>query len=211
MVMIKQTIKQMHDILLEDDLLCYIGRIAGECYGSSMDRDKCIDRALTCIKNGHHSPWEHYNITMKCVVDRGTSHALVRHRHCAFQQSSTIYQKNNELAIVALPEIDPCTMKHVQPMTAVELTLYRDLEIKHKILLSDQPAHRARDILPNALAANLIITTNIREWMHIVHIRRGPGDAVRMHVFAEQVRGWFNLNYPKILSSFESYYKAQST
>ena len=79
--------------LNEKDLLAYVGNIAGECYNSSRDLDACVKRGLSCIKRGHHTPFEHAIITLKCTVDRGVSHALVRHRHCAFQQSSTIYQK----------------------------------------------------------------------------------------------------------------------
>ena len=49
--------------LNEKDLLSFVGHVAGECYNSSKDLDKCIQRALNCIKRGHHSPFEHANIT----------------------------------------------------------------------------------------------------------------------------------------------------
>ena len=98
MKLVPISVEHLAGVMPENSLLCFIGRIAGECYGSAIDENKCINRALNCIARGHHSPWEHYNVTIKCTVDRGTSHALVRHRHCAFQQSSTIYQKYDELS-----------------------------------------------------------------------------------------------------------------
>ena len=83
----------MGQVMSQDSMLDLVGQVAGECYMSDMSHDKCTKRALNCILRGHHSPWERVSVKLKCTVDRGTSHALVRHRHCAFQQSSTIYHK----------------------------------------------------------------------------------------------------------------------
>jgi thymidylate synthase (FAD) len=205
---IPMQIENLTPTWVEDDLLEHIGKIAGECYNSSKDRDACIRRALNCIKNGHHSPWEHFNITLKCLMDRGTSHAVVRHRHCAFQQSSTIYQKyQTGISCISLPDIDPCTVKSVEQITSKEIASYDEAYITYNYLISNKMnAARARDVLPNALATNLIITTNVREWMYIMQRRTGGGDAVRMHVFAWLLRKFFEQNYPKITTAFDNYY-----
>lgn len=177
----------------EEDLLSFIGRIAGECYGSSADKDKCIQRALNCIKRGHHSPFEHANITLKCTVDRGVSHALVRHRHCAFQQSSTIYQKFDELVF-----IEP---------NSVEKDMLKTIESEYLEALKSYKPSEARDVLPNALATNLIITTNIRQWMYMIQRRCGPGDSDNMHEWCKLTRAWFEEHYPQILLAFDTWYK----
>lgn len=180
----------------EEDLLSFIGRVAGECYNSSMDKDKCMQRALNCIKRGHHSPFEHANITLKCTVDRGVSHALVRHRHCAFQQSSTIYQKFQEIECIGCHDV--CEDK---------LSVYRQAEIQYMKLLNDgYPLSSARDVLPNALATNLIITTNIRQWMYMIQRRCGPGDSDNMHAWCEMVREWFEEHYPRLTFAFNTWY-----
>ena len=183
--------------LLEKDLLYFIGTVAGECYLADMTEDKCKQRALNCIKRGHHSPWEHYNITLKCIVDRGTSHALVRHRHCAFQQSSTIYHKyDDELVLINndYSELEKYEFEHIYKV-------YCDT-------LKSNPASRARDILPNALATNIIITTNIRQWMYMIQRRVGPGDSDNMHLWSSKVREWFETNYPTITEEFDKWYLA---
>ena len=180
----------------EEDLLSFIGRVAGECYNSSMDKDKCMQRALNCIKRGHHSPFEHANVTLKCTVDRGVSHALVRHRHCAFQQSSTIYQKFQEIECIGCHDV--CEDK---------LSVYRQAEIQYMKLLNDGHApSSARDVLPNALATNLIITTNIRQWMYMIQRRCGPGDSDNMHAWCEMVREWFEEHYPRLTFAFNTWY-----
>ena len=186
------SIEHLSGVMPENQLLCFVGRIAGECYGSAIDEEKCIKRALNCIKRGHHSPWEHYNVTIKCTVDRGTSHALVRHRHCAFQQSSTIYQKYDELVF-----IEP---------NSVEEDMLKTIESKYLEALKSCKPSEARDVLPNALATNLIITTNIRQWMYMIQRRCGPGDSNKMHAWCDATRKWFENYYPRITAAFDEWY-----
>lgn len=190
----------------EKDLLSYIGNIAGECYNSSKDLDKCIQRALNCIKRGHHSPFEHANITLKCTVDRGVSHALVRHRHCAFQQSSTIYQKFQECEFIdTFPDHIP---EEKRVVVSNKISVYTQAEIAyHALLNAGEPPSSARDVLPNALATNLIITTNIRQWMYMIQRRTGPGDSDNMHEWCKMVRAWFEEYYPQLLLAFDTWYE----
>ena len=190
-------IASMRAILPEQGILIYIGQIAGECYNSSSDKEACIKRALNCIQHGHHSPWEHHNITLRCTVDRGTSHALVRHRHCAFQQSSTIYQKFDEIVVIG----------NEKTMSDKDKQFYISSEIRYKQKLEEgcKPAE-ARDVLPTNLATNLIITTNIRQWMYMIQRRCGPGDSDNMHAWCKMVREWFEEHYPRIILAFDTWY-----
>ena len=205
MKLIPMKIEEMGlQFLDEKDLLSYVGNIAGECYNSSRDLDKCIQRALSCIKRGHHTPFEHVVITLKCTVDRGVSHALVRHRHCAFQQSSTIYQKFDEIEC-----IDPSSLHPIEnEVYNDKVTLYEQAEIKYKKLLNagEKPAS-ARDVLPNALATNLIITTNVRQWMYMMQRRCGPGDSDNMHEWCAMTKGWFVNHYPQLTFAFDTWYE----
>lgn len=196
MKLIPISIDIMTPIEPEDSILVRVGRIAGECYNSSMDADKCVKRALNCIKRGHHTPWEHINITLKCTVDRGVSHALVRHRHCAFMQSSTIYQKFDELVFIDSNDVSDYKRQ-----------VYTQAEVMYKRLLSANEAPSStRDVLPNALATNLIITTNMRQWQYMWRRRNGHGDSNNMHKWSELVEQWLRENYPKITAAFDEYY-----
>ena len=192
------TVEQFWHIDAEEVVLRHVGEIAGECYNSSRDTDKCIQRALNCIKRGHHSPWEHVNITLRCTVDRGVSHALVRHRHCAFQQSSTIYQKFDEIVVIDSEYMSP-----------QEKGLYRDCEHVYQELLrkTNNPSY-ARNVLPNNLATNLIITTNIRQWMYMIQRRCGPGDSENMHIWCQKTREWFEQSYPQVTKAFDDWYSS---
>lgn len=181
----------------EREVFIIIGMAAGEAYNSSMDADKCIQRALGCIKRGHHSVFEHISISLKSTVDRGTSHALVRHRHCAVTQSSTIYQKFQEIEIIEQDDV-----------TEAELACYIQDEITyHQLLSAGKPASRARDVLPIELATNVIITTNLRQWMYMLQRRSGPGDSDNTHKWDKLVRAWFEEKYPQLTLAFDTWYE----
>lgn len=195
------SVRPMGHVYSEQDMLVLVGQIAGECYNSSKENDACVRRALGCIKRGHHSPWEHVQVTLNCTVDRGTSHALVRHRHCAFQQSSTIYQRFDDITLIA-------SYVGVDKNDTIRHYAYEKIEQAYKSLLDigEQPSS-ARDVLPNALATNLIITTNIRQWFYMMKRRIGPGDSERMHLWASCVRAWFEEHYPQITAAFDNWYE----
>lgn len=198
MRLIPMEVKAMGHVMSETDLFVFIGEVAGECYNSSKDTEACIKRAFNCIKRGHHSPWEHYSLTLKCTVDRGVSHALVRHRHCAHQQSSTIYQKYQEIECIGNDKDVPNYIKQA----------YAAAEIAYMQALNDgKLPSEARDVLPTDLATNLIITTNIREWMYMLQRRCGPGDSTKMHQWQQMVHAWFEETYPRILTAFEVWYE----
>lgn len=193
-------------LLTEQELLVKIGRVAGVCYGSSIaDMTKCKDRALNCIRKGHHSPFEHVNITTVSIVDRGVSHALVRHRHCAFQQSSTIYQKyNDELQLIAPSNVllkNYDSGKNLNHAYSVMHDCYCDM------LKAGVPASEARDVLPNATATRLIITTNFRQYMYMIQRRCGQGDSEKMHIWCEQMRKFLSDLYPLTVETFDEWYK----
>jgi thymidylate synthase (FAD) len=184
-------------VCCDSELLHNVGLIAGVTHGSANDVFACKKRALSCIEWGHHSVFEHILVTLRCVVDRGTSHAIVRHRHCAFTQQSTIYSKDTELTIVPSRQL-----------TTDELSMYKDIEHTYVSLLDKgvSPA-QARDVLPTCTATTLIITTSIREWMYIMHRRTGKGDSDSMHEWARQVRILFEDWIPQTVKAFDAWYE----
>ena len=201
----------------ERDLLDFIGKCAGNAYkaqdfSAPEVNDVNVARALNCIRDGHHSVLEHVNMTVLAIVDRGVSHALVRHRHTAFTQSSTIYERSNShITVIAVPAEDPyfpgsdnpaCT-----PMADSELESYKYAAVEYMSMLREGvPPSRARDALPTVLATRIVMSTHIGEWVYIAKRRAGKGDTVRMHCFAHMLDQLLREHYPRIMKSFETYY-----
>lgn len=201
----------------ERDLLDFIGKCAGNAYkaqdfSAPEVNDVNVARALNCIRDGHHSVLEHVNMTVLAIVDRGVSHALVRHRHTAFTQSSTIYERSNShITVIAVPAEDPyftgsdnpaCT-----PMADSELESYKYAAVEYMSMLREGvPPSRARDALPTVLATRIVMSTHIGEWVYIAKRRAGKGDTVRMHCFAHMLDQLLREHYPRIMKAFDAYY-----
>lgn len=150
------------------------------------------------IKRGHESTLEHKHMSVRFIVDRGVSHELVRHRLCSFSQESTRYVnyspkgKNNQ---GDMKFILPCWMddsylgiwdeqrfiKSWKNVSKENSQLCADFTWMHSLLAAQanynslielgwKPEH-ARSVLPNSLKTEIVMTTNMRDWRHIFHLR----------------------------------------
>lgn len=161
------------DEVNEEDTIIKLGKIAGVAYQS--DKAMYAQRLLKCMKDGHESVLEHQSISVEIICDRATTHALVRHRHTAYTQESTIYCNYNNKGLLQFIEPQEYSDEHFQ-------------EVSRLYLGDSRPAGIKRDILPNCTKTTLIMTTNIREWRYILGLRSDPKDSGRMHTVIEQLR-----------------------
>lgn len=158
------------DEINEEQVIEKLGKIAGVAYQS--DKAMYRQRLTKCIKDGHESVLEHTTITVEIICDRATTHALVRHRHTAYTQESTIYCNYNRFNRLQFIEPQEFSDEHFA-------------EIAKLYLEDKRPAGVKRDILPNCTKTTLIMTTNIREWRYILGLRSDPKDSGRMHKVIE--------------------------
>lgn len=186
-VLVQQSVSLSIHNKSEAELLELCGRAAGECYKAEDSAEANKNRVLNCIKKGHTSILEHATISFTVKTDRGTSHALVRHRHCAFTQESTIYVNYGRfetLEFIALPAVDVYKNNYALPDNYnAELEKYCQAATDEycRLLNKGIVPGIARDVLPNCLATTIHITTNLRELQSILKIRSAPADSVRMH------------------------------
>ena len=182
-------------VLVEADeaqLINKLGTIAGVAYQADEgDKER---RLLLCMNKGHESVFEHHSITVFMDCDRATTHALVRHRHCAFTQESTIYCNYNKKGIIRL--IEP--QEYADEVYSVPCNAY---------LKDTRAAVRKRDILPNCTKTTLVMTTNIREWRYILGLRSDPKDSGRMHTVIEKIREQLTALYPFFFTNIPQVWK----
>jgi thymidylate synthase (FAD) len=144
------------------------------CYKSE---DKITDVSsddfirMVC-KRQHESVLEHSAITIRIVTDRGISHELVRHRLLAVSQESTRYvnyskEKHGKGDIqFILPEgLSTAQAEFFLQAYSQEEQLYNQA-----LELGCTP-QQARDVLPNGVKTELVITGNFREMIHILSLR----------------------------------------
>lgn len=146
-----------------------IERIGRVCYKSEskINSESAPKFVKGIINRGHESVIEHCSVTYKFTCSRACSHQLVRHRLCAFSQESMRYCDYSKLGFqVILPP----------SISEIELDEYM-ISMKDAyddyIHLRDNgvPPEDARFVLPNASKTEVVITSNLRNWRHMIRER----------------------------------------
>ena len=157
------------DAVSRKEALHSIARAARTCYKSTGTDDATLVSQL--VRNGHHAMLEHYSMTVQFIVDRGVSHEIVRHRLASYAQESTRYcnyskdKFGGEITVIYPPELTQ--FAQVEWVTACQ-----NAEQTYLALLGDGiPPEIARGVLPHSLATTIVMTGNLREWLHFLALR----------------------------------------
>jgi thymidylate synthase (FAD) len=139
------------------------GRVSHLSLGLSTDafiRDR--------IKQGHFSILEHEKVSVYLICSRDLTHELVRHRIASYTQESTRYcDYYKEITVIRpflLETSSPGYAAWVERMTMIE-EWYRQMRDE------GCPPEWARMLLPNCLKTEIVVTFNIREWLHVFKLR----------------------------------------
>ena len=120
-------------------------------------------------ERGHESVIEHVSASVKFITNRGVTHELVRHRLCSFSQESTRYVDYGR----DVTFIRPVWCKKMTEANCVAFgQMCAEAESAYQWLRTQgwRP-EQAREVLPNSLRTEIVMTCNIREWMHIFKLR----------------------------------------
>ena len=181
-----------------------IGRV---CYKSEdrIEPGSAAKMIQSLMGKHHDSVLEHGSITVRVICDRGVSHELVRHRIASFSQESTRYcnyskeKFGNELTFIdprgGFPEMSEEQFRlwgH-----AMDLTEYAYLTL----IESGAPAQMARDVLPNSLKTEVVITANPREWRHIFKLRTSSAAHPQMREIMSPLLTEFQMIWPNLFSN----------
>jgi thymidylate synthase (FAD) len=132
------------------------------------------------VKRGHHSVIEHAFMSVRFICDRGVTHELVRHRLAAYSQESTRYcNYKGGVTFVIPPWINLPNGKYSKSeqfkesyQAAIWLKTLAVAEAAYEDLLEyDWSPQQARSVLPNSLKTEIVMTANLREWMHVFKLR----------------------------------------
>ena len=175
--------------------------------------------SMVCKRN-HESVLEHASISVRFICDRGVSHELVRHRIASFSQESTRYcnygsnKKGITFIIPPWTELEPTELTednvhqfyadayenlNVNDVRWVKTMLYLEGEY-NKSLDDGWKPEQARDLLPNSLKTEIVVTANLREWKHIFKVRVAPAAHPQMCELMEPLQRQLILDLPEIFS-----------
>lgn len=156
------------------------------------------------IKSGHHSVLEHGSITARLVTNRGVTHELVRHRIASFSQESTRYVKYDGNMEFIRPVWTNPTLSGLMWVTpnVSEIIWVNAMRLAEKdyqsLLVNGWRPEQAREVLPNSLKTEIVITANVREWMHIFNLRKSKKSHPQMRDLMQIGLDQFKSRWPEI-------------
>ncbi|OQY02417.1 MAG: thymidylate synthase (FAD) [Desulfobacteraceae bacterium 4572_130] len=163
----------------------------------------------TLLKRGHKSVVEHISISVRLVCDRGVSHEIVRHRLCSFSQESTRYANySREKFGRQITVIKPFFWnKNLEKYKEWERAMLYCEKIYISLIEKGAKPQEARSVLPNSLKTDIIITANIREWMHIFNLRCSSASHPQMRQIMLPLLKEFYLKIPVFFDDLYEKYK----
>ena len=197
-------VKACFEIIAATDLLEQVIEVAGRTCYKSEDKicEGSADAFVSKIRSiNHESVLEHGAITVRFVVDRGVSHELVRHRIASFSQESTRYcnyakdKFGEEITVVdAHPHIEGASYRTWEEAC-------KDAERSYFALLEEGVRPQlARDVLPNSLKTEIVMTTNPREWRHVFKLRCAEAAHPQMREVMIPCRNEFAARWPALFA-----------
>jgi thymidylate synthase (FAD) len=153
-----------------------IERAGRTCYKSEdkITESSAYDFCYKMNTSGHHAMLEHASASFRIICDRGVSHEIVRHRIASYAQESTRYcnyskeKFGQEISVIEPPNLTgDARLFWVAACQEAESSYFG-------MLLHRVSPQIARSVLPTCLKTEIIMTANLREFMHFVKLRSSP-------------------------------------
>lgn len=190
-----------------DEFSAYIARI-----GKVKDNPEKLTKFL--IKHSHWSPFEHTYFTFKIYTNRAIGREILRHRSMTFQELSQRYEKILEFDKV---EIRKQSEDNRQSSTEVFNPIVFDNNITASEAIDDVFAHIyrtydallkkgvarecARMILPEAAKTTMLVTGNIRSWIHFLALRDDERAQKEIQLIAKEIKDILVKEIPSIFKN----------
>ncbi len=188
----------------------YVARI-----GKVKDNPEKLVKYL--VDHKHWSPLEHTSFTFKIRTSRAIGRELLRHRSFVFQELSQRYEPVMEFEPIELraqadknrqssnEATDPIISfgKGGEEMPAsviLELELNRILYIYEQMLAAGVARECARMILPECTATTILMTGNLRSWIHFLAIRDEGAAQKEMQAVAKDIKALLLSEVPGLIT-----------
>ena len=148
---------------------CYSADTPLNIFDKDVDEEKMLSLIKRVVGSGHYSTIEHIQVSFAISnISRACTHQLVRHRHMSFSQKSQRYVHEKGQFEYLIP---PTIEKNPELKQKFEDFMG---EISKKYLEFTEagiPAEDARAVLPNACSTSMVVSTNLRELIHVANLR----------------------------------------
>ena len=148
---------------------CYSADTPLNIYDKDVDEEKMLNLIKRVIGSGHYSTIEHIQVSFAISnISRACTHQLVRHRHMSFSQKSQRYvQEKGQFDYLI-----PYTIEKNEDLKAKFEEFMGEISKKYlEFVEAGIPAEDARAVLPNACSTSMVVSTNLRELIHVANLR----------------------------------------
>lgn len=170
-----------HDVLpqavevLRDNIIVFLANRYGyELFGmDDLSAENTIGFELIPNIRSVMSPIEwtaHGWMSVLFTTNRGITHELVRHRPCSFAQESTRYCNYGDGDGTDIIFIDPKIKDNIVCEEWVIAMKFAEDRYMQMIEHGSAP-QIARGVLPTDVKADIVLTANVEEWLHIFELR----------------------------------------
>lgn len=147
---------------------CYSDHFPQDIWKEDFQNEKMLNLIKKVILSGHHSTLEHCTYVFAVSgISRACSHQIVRHRHMSFSQKSQRYVTEDKL----FDYITPPSIEKSEFLDEYNEIMSNIHEFYKKMVKSGIKPEDARFILPNATSTSMIVSLNIREFIHLANLR----------------------------------------
>jgi thymidylate synthase (FAD) len=142
---------------------------------------------------------EHINLTFRLITDRGMLAELTRHRLASYSVESTRYVKYDDINFI-YPFYEGGRIKENHQSYDIWHKAMLDAKDAYQMLLYKNNPEIARSVLPMSLATDIVMTANLREWLHILNLRTAKNAHPQMQELMRQVYKILNKELPLIFN-----------
>lgn len=182
--------QNMLDVVYIGARTCYSNRTPLDMFEDieNISEDKKLKLVKRCIESGHHSVLEHAYFTFAIEgISRACSHQLVRTRIASYSQQSQRYveikESQDELYEAFNENYDSTNYKDSKIFKILDKYFvdadnfrnvngyYYALDNYLEAIKMGEPAEDCRRFLPNATKTNIVMSLNLRSFMHLCNER----------------------------------------
>ncbi len=148
---------------------CYSADTPLNIFDKDVDEEKMLNLIKRVVGSGHYSTVEHIQVSFAISnISRACTHQLVRHRHMSFSQKSQRYvQEKGQFEYLI-----PYTIEKNEELKAKFDEFMGEISKKYlEFVEAGIPAEDARAVLPNACSTSMVVSTNLRELIHVANLR----------------------------------------
>jgi thymidylate synthase (FAD) len=152
------------------------------------------------LKNRHYSVLEHASATFRISgVSRAMTHQLVRHRLCSFTQQSQRYVNEKDFQFIEPESIRVNPEAHSRYLEQMESARRAYSGLQQMGIRNED----ARFVLPNAVASQLVVSANLRQWRHVIELRCRPGSQWEIRRVTGEILRLLKLQVPTAFEDLE--------